>query len=118
MPGVVILNPGQTLYSYKKGCAVTLMSWDAMPRKSCVYPAPRVDDKWNRIAGNEGIAEHIEFVFERLLGDAEFVRKDAELYFVGLGDGGEELVKHLEGDCESAVSAPRIFRPKPQRAHI
>ena len=123
MPGVIVMNPGQLLYSYRRGCAMTPMSWDAMPRKSCVYPAPRIDDKWNRVDGNEGIKEHVIFVFEKVLGDETFVRKDAALYIIGLCDGGEEVVKYLESNCkslrfEAVHRSSSITQPLPRKPRV
>lgn len=108
MPGVVLLNTGQLLYSYKKRSALSPVSWDALPRKSLLHPAPRIDDKWNRIEGNESIKEHVEFVFGRIVGNEDFVQRDADVYVVGIHDGGEEVTKYLNSKCESIAQPSRI----------
>lgn len=95
-PGVVILNPGQLLFSHKQGRAMTQTSWMALPRKSAVHPPIRISEKHNRVEGNTSPAEHVHFVFEKLLGNPEFVQPDAELYVVGLGEGADDVLQYLQ----------------------
>lgn len=97
-PGLIILNPGQLLYSYKHARAMTPISWDALPRKSAVHPAPIVHPQYNHIESNATASEHVRFIFEKLLDNPALVAPDAELYLIGLCDGGDLLLKYLSTD--------------------
>lgn len=102
-PGVVILNPGQRYYSYKHSQAMTQTTWLALPRASAAHPAPRVHDICNHIQGNTSAAEHIEFVFDKLLNNADFVAPDARIYAIGVCDGADELVEYLAKQRRSSL---------------
>ncbi len=99
VPGFIILNPGQLLYSHKHERAMTTVAWDALPRKSATHPMPRVHPVHNRIPGNKTAEDHVAFVFDKVVGSPEFVNPDAQIYIVGLGDGGDEVIKYLEKNC-------------------
>ncbi|KAL9082074.1 MAG: hypothetical protein Q9159_006741 [Coniocarpon cinnabarinum] len=95
MPGIVILNTGQLLFSHKLGKAVTPTTWSAMPRKSAAHPPAKIDAEWNTIKGNGSFEDHIDYVFTRLLGNEQYVRADADFYIMGLCEGGDEFVRYL-----------------------
>lgn len=48
-PAVVVLNPGQLIYSYKDNCAKTLVGWRDSPRVGHGY-APEIDEE-NKMEG-------------------------------------------------------------------
>lgn len=98
-PGIIILNPGQLLYSYRHGKSMNPTSWNAKPRKSAVHPIPLALPV-NHVPGNTTIEEHLTFVFDKILGNTDFIAKDAELFLVGLGSGGNDLVTFLEKNCK------------------
>lgn len=97
MPGIVILNTGQLLFSHQARRAVTPTSWDALPRKSATHPPARIHEKWNRVEGNKTIEEHVQYVFEKLLANDKYVDPEAQLYIMGIGEGGDEVLKYLDG---------------------
>lgn len=99
-PGIIVLNPGQLLYSYSEGTATSRTTWSAKPRKSAVHQ-PSKPLPGNYVPRNETVEDHLKFVFESVIGDERFVKKGAEILLVGLGDGGNELVKYLEKNCWS-----------------
>ncbi|KAI9708742.1 MAG: hypothetical protein M1820_003697 [Bogoriella megaspora] len=103
-PGLVVCNLGQLLYTYKWDGAVTPRSWDRMPRKSAVHPAATAVPNHNYIPGNRTPEEHLRFVFEKVLLNTEFVSKDADIYVVGLGTGGDELVHLLDREWSTYSS--------------
>ena len=112
MPGVVILNTGQLLYSHTYRKAVTPVTWDAMPRASATHPPANVHEEWNRIEGNKNFEEHIHFVFKELLSNAQYVDSQAELYIVGLLEGGDQVVKHIsDSDIHDRVAALALTAP-------
>ncbi|KAI9720735.1 MAG: hypothetical protein M1828_005526 [Chrysothrix sp. TS-e1954] len=95
VPGIIILNPGQLLYSYKHARAMTPVAWDALPRKSAVHPPATVHPEYNHIPGNKTVEEHIEYVLGNVIANEELVAKDAKCYLIGLGDGGQALMNVL-----------------------
>lgn len=101
MPGIVILNAGQLKFSHKHRKAMTNLSWLAMPRPSAVHPEARVDEEWNRVAGNATYEDHIRFVFTHLLGNDQYVDVDrAELYILGAVEGGDEAITYLDEEVD------------------
>ena len=100
-PGVIILNPGQLLYSYKQGTAMTQTSWSGKPRPSALHPAsPPLPE--NHVPGNVTVQEHLQFVFDKVLANKDLVADDTMIHLVGLWNGGIELVKYLEKNCEDS----------------
>ena len=105
-PGIIILNPGQLLYSYAQGRAMTPMSWDARPRKSAVHPAPRIHAVHNFVPGNRSADEHTDFVFRHIIGDPAIVSPSAELYMISIADGADGLLEYLADHVEPSLSEP------------
>ncbi|KAF2460665.1 Arb2 domain-containing protein [Lineolata rhizophorae] len=94
-PGIIILNPGQLLYSPSMHKAMTRASWHGRPRKSAVHPPVLIDQEHNTVPGNRNPSEHVQFVFENIVKNPEFVSSDAELYVVALGGSSEVLTEYL-----------------------
>ena len=100
-PGFIIVNNGQLLYSHKHHQAMTLRSWQAMPRKSLAHDSIVTDPVENRIPGNRSPHEHMQFVFQHILSNPTYISPDAEVYVVGIEDGAEGLLLGvLDRDCE------------------
>lgn len=123
-PGIVILNPGQLLYSYKLGCAVTHTTWLAAPRPSAVHAPPKAHEVHNRIPGNATVLQHISFVFKGILGRDSFVGSRPELYIVGIGDGADNVAEYLASKPTSykvaafAITAPVPVSPATSRTAL
>lgn len=105
-PGLILLNPGQLTYSHKYRRAMTLQSWQAMPRASLAHPATQEHPVYNSAEGNRNKAEHLAFIFERILKDSAWARQDAEIYIIGILNGGEEVLSYLNKNWD--FWAPRI----------
>lgn len=95
-PGIVILNPGQTYFSHKQNRALTQTSWMALPRQSAVHPPVQAHETHNRVTGNTTLPEHVAWVFEHLLDNADFVDPQADLYIIGLCEGADTVVQYLQ----------------------
>jgi hypothetical protein len=104
--GLVISNPGQLTYSHKYRRAMTLQSWQAMPRASLAHPATQEHPVYNSAEGNRNKAEHLTFIFERILKDSAWARQDAEIYIIGILNGGEEVLSYLNKNWN--FWAPRV----------
>jgi hypothetical protein len=94
-PGLIVMNCGQLLYSYKFGEAKSVRSWTAMPRKSSCHDSIKITED-NHIDGNREAKEHIQFVLENVINNKNFVAEDAEVYVVGIEDGAENLLFILD----------------------
>lgn len=99
-PGVIVLNPGQLLYSHKHAMFMTHITWDALPRPSAAHPPPRVHQVHNHIRGSANATEHVEFAMQNIIHNREFVSPDAEIYIVGICNGGDDALKLLEQSCK------------------
>ncbi|KAI9689212.1 MAG: hypothetical protein M1822_000950 [Bathelium mastoideum] len=120
-PGVIIANPGQLLYSNRLGRAVTLQTWNNLPRESAVHPTPKVDPKWNLIPGNKTPEEHARFVFDNVVLNPDLVARNAEIYVVGLGTGADVLVQVMNSNWpaySSRISALGLTTPSVQLEQI
>jgi hypothetical protein len=100
-PGLVILNPGQYYYSHKEKRALTHGSWEALPRKSLFHPTLKADATHNLVPGSRNRHEHIATVFEKVMHNEAFVSKDANLYIIGICEGGNSVLSYLNAHWSS-----------------
>ncbi|CAD6585557.1 MAG: hypothetical protein ASARMPRED_002192 [Alectoria sarmentosa] len=91
---IVIANLGQLVWYRRGQRAMTIASWNALPRRTGVGNPMRIDPVKNRIPGNGNTKEHVQSVFEEVLG--KLARQDAVINLIGLGEGAEEAVGYLE----------------------
>src|SRR5262249_49270527 len=94
-PAILIVNPGELIYSHRENVAMTHTTWLSQPRSSAVHPANIIHHEHNLVPGNKTSAEHLAFVFDKILGNPDFVPKNAEFYLVGLIDGARYILEHL-----------------------
>ncbi|OCL04434.1 hypothetical protein AOQ84DRAFT_117805 [Glonium stellatum] len=113
-PGLIILNPGQTYYSYRYNEAMTIVAWQAQPRKSLLHDPIKIDKDANTVEGNRNSAEHLKFVFQNVIDNPKFVAPDAEIYVIGIESGVADLVKLLNEEWHHynrAITAMALFQP-------
>ena len=91
---IVIANPGQLLWYRRGQRAMTIVSWNALPRKTGVGNPMRIDAVKNHVPGNGTANEHIRSVFEDVL--RKLARQDAVIDLIGMGDGAEGAVGYLD----------------------
>lgn len=102
IPGLVVMNTGQLLYSHKFNQAMTLRSWSALPRKSVAHDPIRIHEDQNRVKGHTNPQEHIRSVFDQVLCNPDCVAPNAEVYVLAI-EGGTEDVLHILGEnCKSS----------------
>ena len=94
---IVIANLGQLLWYRRGQRAVTMASWNGLPRKSGVRGPMRIDPVKNHIPGNEDVKAHVKSVFEVV---EKMASDDAVIDVIGLGDGAEEAVEYLDQNWE------------------
>ena len=103
---VVIANLGQLVWYRRGHRAMTIASWNALPRKTGVGNPMRMDPVKNRIPGSENPKEHVKSVFEEVLG--KMSQPDAVIDVIGLGEGAEEAIGYLDqnwNDWQGKVEA-------------
>ncbi|KAK3111586.1 hypothetical protein LTR53_013004 [Teratosphaeriaceae sp. CCFEE 6253] len=93
-PGVIVLNPGELLYSHSLNRNMSQAAWLARPKESAISEAFKIDQLHNRIAGHETSEAHVRSVFEQVI--PKITKDDVRLYFVGLSDGSEGMLKCLD----------------------
>lgn len=96
---IIIANLGQLLWYRRGQRALTMAGWSALPRKTGVSNAVRIDPVKNHIPGNYDAKEHIKSIFEEVV--AKLAREDVVIDIIGLGEGAEETVKYLEQNWAS-----------------
>ncbi len=96
-PGIVIANLGQLIWYRGGRRAMTMRTWQALPRRSAVHTAMRLDMIKNRVPGNEDCDKHVEHLFMKVL--PQILGKDATVDIIGIGDGAVEAVAFLDANC-------------------
>ncbi|KAK3695923.1 hypothetical protein LTR37_018278 [Vermiconidia calcicola] len=99
VPGMIILNPGQLLYSPKKNKSMTYASWRARERPTALSASYVIDPISNRVAGHGTADEHIDTVLTHVV--SNIVGPDAKLYVVCVSDGAERFVKWMDHAFEA-----------------
>jgi len=100
VPGLIILNPGQLLYSPSLNECMSQAAWLGRPRKDALSDPFRIDPVHNRVKGHETPDAHIASILSSL--SPKIVRKDVRFYFVGLSEGGEAMLNYLDEALQDA----------------
>ena len=95
---ILVANMGQLLWYRGGKRAVTLQTWNALPRIKGTDPPMWIDDIKNRIPGNKNPAQHLRSIFEQII--PSFIREDAKIQIAGIGDGAVEVAAYLESTWE------------------
>ncbi|KAK5728023.1 hypothetical protein LTR17_012220 [Elasticomyces elasticus] len=103
-PGVIILNPGELLYSHKLNRSMSQATWLARGKSSAIAANYKVHDVHNRVYRHETPEAHVRSVLEYFI--PSVTCEDVRLFFVGISEGGEHLLKCLD---ERLVADPDDF---------
>ncbi|KAK2767383.1 hypothetical protein FQN54_003539 [Arachnomyces sp. PD_36] len=109
--GLIITNPGQLVWYCGGGYPMSLPTWNALPRESAVDAPLRMTYR-NSIPGNENWREHINYVFEEVLG--KMTSKDSRIDIIGLAEGGLGAIQYLAenfSEWKHRISALCISNP-------
>ena len=90
---IVIANMGQLVWYRRGQRAVTMTSWNALPRKTGVSGPMKIDSVKNHVPGNHNMREHVKSVFEAV---ENLASKDVAIDVIGISEGAEEAVWYLE----------------------
>jgi hypothetical protein len=105
VPGLIVMNPGQSLYSHRRNQAMTWKSWLAQPRQSSISNPIQIHDRENRVVGHRTATEHIKTVFDEVICNRKRVDENAEIYLIAIGDALEHVLEVLAGDCKLTCPA-------------
>lgn len=97
---MIVLNPGQLLYSHKLNQTLSNRSWLALTRKSITHDVVKIHEVENRVEGHRTAAEHIKTVFDTVIKNPDFVSPEAEVYVIAIENGVASLIEVLNKDCE------------------
>lgn len=97
--GLILANPGQLVWHCGGEKAVSLPTWNALPKESAVDPPRRMTYR-NSIPGNDNWREHISYVFEEVLG--KMTSTDSRIDIIGLAQGGLGAINYLSKNCRSS----------------
>lgn len=95
-PGIVLANTGELWWWPEGGRGLTARQSQAVPMKSCVHWGRFYDAAANAIPGNEGVDQHVESVFESVLGNPELVSAGIDIQVLGVGDGAVAAARYLD----------------------
>lgn len=100
VPGIVVMNTGQLLYSHKYNRSMTTRSWYALPRKSIAHDHIRIHEEENYVEGHRNPAQHVKSVFDQLLCNPDHVSPDAEIYVIAIEGGASHVLDVFKADCK------------------
>ena len=103
-PGIIILNPGQLIYSHALNISMAQPTWMARPKATALDDHIRIDPVHNRVPGHETPEAHVHSLFEHVI--PRLTHPNARLYIVALSEGGEALVKYLDTTLSADPAAP------------
>lgn len=100
IPGLLVMNTGQLLYSHKQNRSMTTRSWYALPRKSIAHDHIRIHEEENYVEGHRRPVQHVKSVFDEVLCNPERVSPDAEVYIVAIEGGASYAMDIFKDDCK------------------
>lgn len=114
LPGLVILNPGQLLYSHELKCSMTRISWISRPRPSAVHSDHAMDQQFNYVLGNKTPGEHVDCALRWVV---EATSPHVKFYLVGMQTRQDVLLQRLDkhwgtGKGVSNISAIALMDPR------
>lgn len=96
-PGLIIANLGQLVWYCRGQKAVSLATWEALPRESAVLPSYKITRR-NIIPQNKSWGEHVSYVFSEVLD--KMIPQTAKIDIIGVAEGCIGTVDYLSENCE------------------
>ena len=96
-PGIIIANPCQLLWWRGGARAVSNYEWHCLPRPSAVHDSLRVDVVKNRIPDNNDYAEHVHYIFDKVI--PSLLKPGAKIDIIGKEFPGKAVLDCLAEDC-------------------
>lgn len=114
IPGIIILNPGQLVFSNFENKNMSERSWIAAPRKHALAAPKQIHAVHNRITGHTKPEEHINTVLTHIL--PELLPKAARVWLISVGDGTENLIKYMGGRMSEEKGRKMVIANRVTRA--
>ncbi|KAI5288769.1 hypothetical protein KEM54_004892 [Ascosphaera aggregata] len=96
-PGLLIANLGQLTWYCHGQKAVSLATWEALPRESAVEPSRKMTAR-NVIPQNKTWNEHVDYIFREVLG--KMVPQTTKFDVIGVAEGCIGTVNYLSENWE------------------
>ncbi|KAL7948493.1 Arb2 domain-containing protein [Trichoderma barbatum] len=94
-PGIVLANMGETYFWPEENRAITVLASSSVPLPSLVHKGVRYVPALNDIPGNEDPAQHVKYIFDKVL--RSHAADDAVLDVIAIGESCEIVEKFLDG---------------------
>ncbi|CAI6335783.1 unnamed protein product [Periconia digitata] len=95
VPGLIVMNIAEQLYSHKHNRTLTVRGWETLPRKSTFHEAAAIDELENRVEGHRTEQEHIKTVFDKVINNPKYVAPDSEIYVIAIELGAAHMLEIL-----------------------
>ncbi|KAK5662821.1 hypothetical protein OQA88_6232 [Cercophora sp. LCS_1] len=95
-PGILLANTGELWWWPEGKRSLTQVSRQNIPMPSAVHTPRRHDDRKNSIQSNRTVAEHIQYVFEKVI--PTITKNCANLDVIAAGDAADEVERYLNND--------------------
>jgi hypothetical protein len=93
LPGVVVLNPGETLWPHKEKECMTAVTWADRERDNGFSVTYKVTDPFNRIPGHENAERHVEHCLASFLNYA--AAPNTRVNIIAVGDASQHVLAYL-----------------------
>ncbi|CAK3792546.1 Hypothetical predicted protein [Lecanosticta acicola] len=93
-PGLIILNPGQLLYSWYENKAMTQQTWRNRASPEGISEGYEIDPKHNLVSGHQDNRKHIVTMLEHVI--PYMVNDEARVNIMAVGDSCSHVVDHLD----------------------
>jgi hypothetical protein len=93
-PAMLVLNPGELLYSYESKSCMTQDIWNTRKRPHAFSEQFAVNEA-NKIPGHATPQEHVKTVLDDILPQL-IGQQHKSVHIIAIGDGGESVLKYLD----------------------
>ena len=93
LPAMLVLNPGELLYSYETKSCMTQDTWNTRKRPHAFSESHAVKHE-NKVPGHATPEEHVKTVLDDILPQL-LHSYHKNLSIIAIGDGGEHILKYL-----------------------
>lgn len=93
LPGIIILNPGELLYSHKEQDCMSSATWQDQKREHGFSDQYKITEAYNTVRGHKNSGEHIETFLREFIGD--LMGPKTRLNIIAVGDASEGVLSYL-----------------------
>jgi hypothetical protein len=105
-PGIVILNPGELLWSYKTQECMSAIAWQDRKRENGFSDQYKISEVYNRIPGHHTPATHVKNCLQTFV--ELMAGPSTRLNIIAVGDGSEHLIAYLNGCYNDDTTKNRL----------